>query len=332
MVLKVGIVGVGGMGSGHASRYLQLPNAQITAIADLIPERLHARAPIEINIASKPVTFDFSDVAKFSEARDLIAEADVDVVDICLPTDLHAPYAIQALEAGRHVICEKPMALNVRDAERMVAAAESADRVLMIAQCLRFWPEYDFLRDQIKRQTFGRLLSLNMSRIGGMPAWSPDNWFLDPARSGGALLDLHIHDVDFVNSVLGLPDKIYATGRCSEDSRADNIIHACFSYADGPQVHMHAGWSGAQVPFAASFDAWFDRAFIRYYDGVLTVFEDRDHVTGKVPDYPQSDAYLNEIAYFLHCVEAGEPPTRCHPRSVRDSMALVAQEAAMMAR
>ncbi len=325
-MLKVGILGMGGMGWHHARRYARLPNARIVAIADVVPERLEAKEAVSINLAGGEGVFDFSSVARYPEAGQLIADADVDIVDICLPTYLHAPYAIRALEAGLHVLCEKPMALTVADCDRMIAAAKAADRRLMIAQCLRFWPEYLYLQKLIVEKPLGDLLSLNMFRIGGRPRWSPDNWFLDPKRSGGALLDLHIHDVDYVNAVFGMPDRLYATGRTTEEPESYDIIHACFNYDSGPQIHMHAGWSTAQIPFQAGFEAWFERGFVRYTNGALTVFDDLNEVKSHPAAIEPGDGYLNEIAYFIGCVTTGAQPTRCMPESTRDSIALIDRE------
>lgn len=325
-MLKVGILGMGGMGWHHARRYPHVPNAQIEAIADVIPERLEAKEAIAINLAGGETALDLSQVARYPDAAQLIAAADVDVVDICLPTYLHAQYAIAALEAGLHVLCEKPMALSVADCDRMIAAARAADRRLMIAQCIRFWPEYLYLQKLVTEQSLGALLSLNLFRISGRPLWSPSNWFLDPKRSGGALLDLHIHDVDYVNAVFGVPDDLYATGRVTEEPESYDIIHACFTYDGGPQIHMHAGWSTAQVPFQAGFDAWFERGFVRYADWKLTVFDNLEQVNGYPADIEPGDGYLNEIAYFLDCVETGAALTRCLPESTRDSIALIDRE------
>jgi predicted dehydrogenase len=325
-MLKVGLVGMGGMGWFHASRYMQLPNVQIAAIADIIPERLEAKEAIQINIAADEEAFDFSQVARYGEGMELIEQAEVDLIDICLPTYLHAPYSIAALKAGRHVICEKPMALNPSDADQMIAAAEDADRLLMIAQVLRFWPEYRFLAQTIGNGAYGALRSLNMWRKGGRPGWSPDNWFLNPALSGGMMLDLHIHDVDFINATLGQPDQIYATGRLSAGAKSYDVIHACFTYQDGPQVHMHAGWSAVQIPFVAGFEAWFDGALIVYDKGNLQIFVGQEQIDMVVPAVQSGDGYQEEIAYFLNCIETGTRPDLCSPASTRDSLALIAQE------
>ena len=106
------------------------------------------------------------------------------------------------------------------------------------------------------------------------------------------------------------------------------MIHALFSYDDGPQVHMHAGWSVAQIPFQAGYDAWFERGFIRYHGGDLQVFDNLNKVEKKDAEYERGDAYHNEIAYLANCIEMGTPPTECMPESARDSVALIGKEIA----
>jgi len=330
-MLRVGILGMGMMGWFHAARHVQNPATELAAIADITPERLEAKESVTGNIADNGTPIDFSSVARYTDASELIAQADIDVVDVCLPTFLHARYAVEALKAGKHVLCEKPMALNVQQAGQMIEAAERADRTLMIAQCIRFWPEYLYLRDCVRDERFGKLLSLNMFRMGGRPIWSWKNWFLDPARSGGTIYDVHIHDVDYVNALLGLPDRVQATARKSEATGYYDVIHALYNYDDGPQVHVHAGWSMAQTPFMAGFDAWFERGFLRYdgrYDPAFQVFDDLTEVKGRPVECEQGDAYYDEIVYFMNCVQTGQPPLECPPESARDSVALVDREVA----
>ena len=328
-MIRIGIVGMGGMGWFHASRYFQIPGAKITAIADVRPERLDSKNAPAINIENKMVPPDLSQVRRFSDGDSLIAQADVDVIDICLPSYLHADYAVRALKAGRHVLCEKPMALSVGDAERMLAASREAKRKLMIAQCIRFWPEYQYLKETVNQGDLGRLLSLNLQRVGGRPSsWGFENWFMDPARSGGTLYDLHIHDVDYVNSVLGAPQELAASARSAVPGSACEIIHSVFDYASGPQVSIQAGWSEVQIPFRAGFEAWFEKGFLRYDPGVadsLVIFDDADKLHGQPAACPAGDAYLNEIQYFLDCVQQDREPLACPPESARDSLQLLAR-------
>jgi len=332
-MLRVGILGMGMMGWFHATRYAQLPNVKLVAIADSTSERLEAKEAVAGNMANAAGATDLAALARYTDAGALIADAQVDIIDVCLPTFLHARYAVQALQAGRHVLCEKPMALTLDEADQMIAAARQANRFLMTAQCLRFWPEYLFLRRAVREGTFGKLLSLNMFRMGGRPIWSWQNWFIDPARSGGTIWDLHIHDVDYINYLLGQPDHVQASARKSEATGSYDIIHAIYTYQGGPQVHMHAGWSMAQIPFNHGFDAWFERGFLRFdgkNDPPLLLFDDLVQANGHAPEYEKGDAYANEIAYFARCVEQGQPPRECPPESARDSLALVKQEIAVV--
>lgn len=327
-MLKIGIAGMGGMGWFHAARYAKLPGADLVAMADIDADKMHAEHAAQINVEDAEQRFDPEKVRRYDSAEALIGDPELDVVDICLPTYLHADAAVAALDAGHHVFCEKPMALTVEASDRMIEAAVRADRKLMIGQCIRFWPEYVYLKQLIEEGTYGLLRSLTMWRIGGRPGWTRRNWFLDPELSGGPLLDLHIHDVDYVNYVLGRPDRLDVTARAFEDADRFDAIHACFDYHDGPQVHMRAGWAPMQIPFESGFEAWFDRAVLRYAGGELQRFTGPDAVESDVPPYETGDGYLNELAYFLGCVEAGTDPIRCSPASTRDSVALVQEEVA----
>ena len=328
-MIRIGIVGMGGMGWFHGSRYFQIPGAEIAAIADIRPERLEARNAVAINIENKMSLPDFSEVRRFADADSLIAQANVDVIDICLPSYLHADYAVRALKAGRHVLCEKPMALNVADANRMIAASREAGRKLMIAHCIRFWPEYQFLQQTIRNGVWGRLLSLNLQRVGGRPVgWGFENWFMDPARSGGTLYDLHIHDVDYVNALFGAPQRLIASARQASPGSACEIIHTVFDYSSGPQVSIQAGWSEVQIPFKAGYEAWFEKGFLRYDPTAaapLMIFDDANQLHEQPAACPPGDAYLNEIQYFLDCVQMDREPLECPPESARDSLLLLSR-------
>ncbi|NLE46748.1 MAG: Gfo/Idh/MocA family oxidoreductase [Chloroflexi bacterium] len=328
-MIRIGILGMGGMGWIHATRIAGTANAKLVAIADSDPERLRADQALTINVFGRPEPLDLSDVMRYSSASQLIAEAPVDAIHVCLPTHWHAQFTIEALEHGLHVLCEKPMALTVGDADQMIEGARGSGRVLMIAQCVRFWPEYCFLRDCIADGRYGRLISLNMRRLGQRPEGDAKNWFLDPECSGGMILDLHIHDVDFVHHVLGRPDSIHATDRAYPGSGAPDVIHAEFLYQGGPQVHLHAGWSAVHIPFDAGYDAWFERAFVRLdtkLDPSLRVYDRSGNDAWAPTEYVQGDAYANEISYFVQCIVGGMSPSECSPQSTRDSLALVFRE------
>lgn len=327
--MRVGIIGLGGMGWFHAARYYQVAGAQLAAIADVRPERLEARNAPQINIQNQMTAPDLAGVARFESGDALIAGAQVDMIDICLPSYLHAEYAIKALRSGRHVLSEKPMALSVADAEAMITAARESGRKLMVAQCIRFWPEYQYLRQVLRTGNLGRLLSLNLVRIGGRPTgWGWQDWFMDPARSGGTLYDLHIHDIDYVNALLGVPQRVVSTGRQAQPGSAVEVIQTIFQYAGGPQVSIQAGWSEVQIPFKAGYDAWFEKGFVRYDASAaqpLVVYDDASRQHMVPAEYTPGDAYLNEIRYFVDCIQKDREPLECPPESARDSLALLAR-------
>src|SRR5262249_35078027 len=154
----------------------------------------------------------------------LLADPAVELVDICLPTDMHKPAALAALAAGKHVLVEKPIALSVADADEVIAAAERAGRLLMVGQVLRFFPEFAYIRQCRDRGHYGDLLAGHFKRVISRPNWSGDDWFADVSRTGGAVVDLHIHDSDFVQHLLGMPDEVSATGVTSTGDQVDYLV------------------------------------------------------------------------------------------------------------
>jgi predicted dehydrogenase len=179
------------MGTMHAACYAALPDVRVAAIADVQADKARA-------LAAK------SDAAVFSTARELIAKAQVDVVDVCLPTYLHCEHVLLAAKRGLDCFCEKPIARNPAQANRMVKAVRAAKIKFMVGQVIRFWPEYQILKQYVEKKPLGPLASLALKRFAEMPnGWK--NWFRKPALSGGAALDLHIHDADYVLYLLGKP-------------------------------------------------------------------------------------------------------------------------------
>ncbi|MGH9773300.1 MAG: Gfo/Idh/MocA family protein, partial [Candidatus Acidiferrales bacterium] len=158
--MNIGIFGLGFMGAAHMQAYAKLPNATVAAVCSRNEQALSGDlSAIQGNIAGTAARYDFSSVTKYRDWHDLAADGGIDAVDICAPTDLHAPMALAALAAGKHVFCEKPMALSTTDCDRMMDAAKRNHRVLMIGHVLRFWPEYEALADFVKSARYGRVLS-----------------------------------------------------------------------------------------------------------------------------------------------------------------------------
>jgi predicted dehydrogenase len=245
---------------------------------------------------------------------------------VCVPSDCHAEIVIKALESGRPTLCEKPMAITLEQTDAMLEAAERTGQPLMIAQVVRFMGPYEFLKENVEKGTWGKLLKAEFHRLSGVPRWSMGDWMRDPARSGGVPLDLHIHDVDFVHYLLGKPFIILATACSLGATKGDkDMISAAFDYgADGPKVDIEAQWTNAPIPFTAGYTAIFEEAYLIANGESLTLYENDGTISE--PDLAPVNGYEEEIRYFAQCVEAGIKPEKCLPESARDSVALVFAE------
>ena len=322
-MIHLGVIGVGGISAAHLGNYAHMDSVKVVALCDKIPARAQGTESVAINIAqesTKPLQ-----AKAYLDYRELLADPDVQVVDICLPTDLHAEVAIAALHAGKHVLSEKPMARTVEACDRMIAAAEVTGNTLMIAQCIRFWPEYVAIKEILDQGTYGKLTHATFTRLSPLPTWSSENWLLDPARSGGALLDLHVHDTDYIAYFLGVPKQVDAAGVA--DERGVVYISTRYGYGDGRSVIAEGGWDNApQFPFRMVFQLRFEHASVEW-DGArapLTVYPDAGEPI--TPALLPGDGYGREIAYFIDCIERGVKPTIVTPQTARESVRIAMAE------
>ena len=327
-MVKVGLVGLGFMGRVHLENYQKHPEVKITAISDIISKRLKGDLSGGGNIPTERDIFDFSGIRTYEKADELIADKDVDLVDICLPTDLHAEFTIKALKKGKHVLCEKPMAGSLEECDSMIEAAEKARRKLMIGQCLRFWPEYEVLKDYVENGKLGKLVGLSCFRGGGTPIWSAGNWLLQKDKSGGALLDQHIHDIDTINFLLGLPESVSSQGRNVIEGSGFDIISTNYYYPDGPVVNVLDNWVlNGEFGFNMTYLASFEKGNI-VFDAQRspTIKINPDESKGFTPELPSGDDYFREIDYLVRCIIENKPVERVPPRSARDSVRIALAE------
>jgi predicted dehydrogenase len=320
-MVKVGLVGVGFMGTMHANVYNLLGNAELVAATGKHPDQLQAFG-------------EKFGVKTYATMDEMLASETLDVVDICLPTHLHRDATVHALDAGKHVVCEKPMALSVDEANAMIDAMERSGKRLFIAHCIRFWPEYAFLKEAVEDERFGRLLSLNLTRYGQFPYWSSDNWLADENLSGGGVLDMHIHDTDFALYLMGDPQQMHSWGTI--DERGASHVFTTMQYAGGTVVHLEGGWNlPTNSPFKMAFRAIFERGAMIFDGGPLTVFEPNNEPV--VPHFEAMAAegggnisdlggYFLELKYFYDCLENREVPSVCTPYTSRKSLATTLEE------
>ena len=296
-MLKVGLVGVGGISGAHIPAWQSMEDVELVALCDVRPEQM-TRYP---------------ELRRYTNMDDMLAKEQLDILDICLPTYLHADAAVKAMERGIHVLSEKPVSLKTEDVHRLYETAKRNNVCFMVAQVLRFWPEYVYLKEIYDSGRYGKLLSGRMARLGHMPGWSWDNWMKDESRSGLVPFDLHIHDLDFMVYTFGKPKQVSSF----RARRPDQDVFTAVYQFDGFYVDSEATWYAAPYPFHATYRFQFEKALI-VLDGALTVYE----VDGKTftvgadggetggIELPPTNAYANEIRYFADCVKAGRDADR----------------------
>ena len=211
-MLKVGIAGIGFMGMIHYLAWKRVKGAKVTALATRDAVRLAGDwRSIKGNFGPAGEQMDLAGQKKYTDVDQLLADQDVDVVDICLPPNLHSRVTLAALKAGKHVLCEKPIALSAHEGQRMVKAAEAAGKQLLIGHVLPFVGEYAFAYQAARGGKFGKLLGGHFKRIISDPLWLKN--FYEPEQVGGPMLDLHVHDAHFIRLLFGRPQSVFTSGR-----------------------------------------------------------------------------------------------------------------------
>ena len=331
--VRVGIIGFGFMGTTHWGVYKGLKNAQVVALADVDAAKLKGDiSKVVGNIGggdnSKPV--DLTGVKTYADAMDLIADPNVDVVDICVPTTLHAKYALKALAAGKHVFCEKPLCRTKEEAKAMIAAVKKAKGFFNVGLCVRAWPEYRHALEYFKSGKAGKMLSATFKRISpGVDGNSWKNWYMDGKTSGGALLDLHVHDVDQVNCFFGVPKSVTAVGANVVSKGAIDHVVATYDYGDGRLVMTEGGWEQAKgATFEMSFNIVCEKATLKLDSTGYNIFlKNGKKITPKLDVKAGPTGWHHELKYFVDCVAKGVKPEKYQTiDSVAETMKMVFAE------
>ncbi len=304
-MLKVGLVGVGGISGAHIPAWDEMDNAELVAICDIRTERMEK----------------YPQKRHYTDFDEMLEKEELDIIDICLPTYLHADFAVKALNKGINVITEKPVSLKTEDVARVYAAAEKNNVKFMVAHVLRFWPEYELLKEIYDTKKYGKLLSGTMIRLGGIPKWSWDGWMTDEKRSGLVPFDLHIHDLDFMVYAFGMPEVKYQYRSKRPDQ---DYISLCYDFGDF-SINSEASWYAADHPFTAEFRFQFEDAVVTNQQGKMVIYlkdnkkidlsQDAEGDTGDI-NLPKSDAYANEIRYFADCVINDKPVDKMKPEEL----------------
>lgn len=302
--VNVAVAGLGFMGVTHLRAYLKNPQARIVAVCGLnrLPENGVLRG-VAGNI-KKPGDIRLGATVKiYRQFDELLADRDVKLVDICTPTALHPAQVIAALKAGKHVLCEKPLAQNSADARKILKAAAASKKFLMPAMCMRFWPGWNWLKKVVAEKTYGQVRAVNFRRLSELPAWSKAG-----THAGGALFDLHIHDTDFVNFLFGRPQSVFSSGVTGADGAIHHVMTQ-YHFTGEPVVCAEGSWlraSGFNMGFTIHCErATLDFDFARGA-GALCVNEAGGK--SRMMKLENGDGYDAELRYFVDCVARGERP------------------------
>lgn len=326
-MVRIGVLGLGTMGNTHLDAYGKLDDAQIVAVCDIDENVLSGKNKAEGNIegqAQGGFNLQSPKLKKFTDGMAMINDPDIDMIDICLPTPEHVRYAVASLNAGKHTFMEKPLARTVADTKQIIDAASNAKGLNMCALCMRFWPQWSWLKKQVDNKTFGKVLGATFKRVASHPG---RGFYLNGDDCGGAALDLHIHDTDFVKYLFGMPKAVISHGYSKETTAVDHLTTQ-YVYDDIPLVSAEGGWAmtsgfGFQMLYTVNFEkatATFD---IGRKDPLMLYEIGKDAVA--VQCEPEM-GYYHEIKYFLECVKSNTMPAHATFADAAESVKIVLAE------
>jgi predicted dehydrogenase len=330
-MINVGIAGIGFMGWIHYLAYERVRGVNLAAVCSRNKKKLAGDwRGIKGNFGPEGTKVDLSGASGYENYEQMLADPTIDLVDLCLPPDLHADAAVKAFKAGKHVFVEKPMALTTAECRRMVQAAEKADRQLLVGHVLPFFPEYVHARKLIDSGRYGRPIGGTFKRVISDPLWLKD--FYDPKRVGGPLVDLHVHDAHFIRLIFGMPTTVSSVGRMRGD-----VVEYCnssFGFEDSSLVvSAVSGVINQQGrPFTHGFEIHLERAtlqfeFAAFADAAelmpLKVLTDK----GKVlrPEFKGGDeiaGFVAEIKEVAKSIRTGQPSPILSGELARDAVVL----------
>ncbi len=327
-MVRIGLVGIGFMGYIHYLAAQKVNGATVAAVCSRDPVKLSGdwRA-IRGNFGPPGAVMDLSGVKKYAKFDDMLADPELDLIDICTVTDQHTPMALAALKAGKHVLVEKAIALTTADADAMVAAAKAAGKLLMVAHVLPFFPEFAFAYDAVRTGKFGKLRGGHLTRVIAKPDWSAA--IGDADATGGPAVDLHIHDTHFIGLIAGVPKAVSASGVVNNGS----VDYLTTNYLYGPGGPALSCSSGAVATkgrqFAHGYELYFEKGTLAYSSGgtPLTVFHaDGTSEQPKLGDGDPIAAFTAEIQTAVAAVKSGDMPALLSGQLARDALVLCFKE------
>ena len=328
-MVRIGIVGIGFMGMIHYLAAQKVKGARVTAICSRDPKKRNGDwRGIRGNFGPAGQVMDLSKVKKYRALAELLDDPDIDLVDVCNPTEQHAQTALAALAAGKHVLVEKAIALRPREADAMLKAARQAGKLLMVAHVLPFFPEFAYAAQVVREGAYGRLLGAHFKRVISKPDWS--SAIADPSKTGGPAVDLHIHDTHFIGLLCGVPDRVFSTG-LQTDGTVTYLTTQYLYGDDGPAVSCSSGAVAQKGrPFVHGYEIYLERATLSYESGStpLTVFtsDGRTRRPRLKGGNDPTTAFTAEIQAVVDGIRAGREPDLLSARLARDALVLCFEE------
>lgn len=327
-MLNAGIIGLGFLGKVHLENLYRLEfegyPVQLTAICDTDKRRLSG-LEIAGNFEFGGVQPNLERFAMYTNIDDMLDTERLDFVVIALPTYLHADISIKAMNKGIHVLCEKPMALDSVQCSQMITAATKNGRKLMIGQCLRLWPEYEYLKQCVESNRYGNVLSGYFFRGSETPDRTYQNWVLRKQNGGGALLDMHVHDVDIINWLFGKPQSVSTMGKNVIPGSGHDIVSTHYFYEDSKVICAQNDWT-LHCGFRHSYRVNFERATLLFEDNDLKIYPKSADMI--IPELSKENAYYRELKYFADAIRNGEQLSVISPESTRNTILIVEAEMA----
>jgi predicted dehydrogenase len=331
-MVGVGIVGIGFMGMIHYLAAQRLDRGRVVAVCSRDPKKLAGDwTGIQGNFGPRGTQMDLSAHARYTGIDALLADPNVALVDLCVPNDEHAPLAIRALEAGKHVLVEKPIALTTADADAMLDAARRSGRLLMVAHVLPFFPEFAFAADAVRSGRYGALRAAHFRRVIARPDWS--HGIADADRSGGPAIDLHIHDTHFIGLVCGAPRAVQSRGAVEQSA----VVHLATQYLyDDANLAVSAvsgALSQAGRPFMHGFEIYLERATLAFEFATLAgdahvatplsvILPDGRVERPALGPGDSIDAFAAELGVAVDAAAAGREPAPLSGALARRALAL----------
>jgi predicted dehydrogenase len=340
-MIRIGIAGIGFMGMIPYLAYQKVRGARVVAICSRNAKRRAGDwRGIRGNFGPAGEKMDLTGVRAYGRLDDLLADGEVDLVDLTLPPALHAGAAIAALASGKHVCCEKPLAMTAGECGRMIAAADKARRQLLVAHVLPFFPEYAWALAAVGSGKYGRLLGGSFRRVVAEPLWIKDYWSAE--KTGGPMLDLHVHDAHFIRLLFGMPRGVVTRG--TTHRQLPKFWHSLFDFGEGgPVVEATSGTIDQQGrPFVHGFEIRLEGATLAFEFAVAggegqylcppTIFDGSGKAKAvKLAGGEPMDAFVSELGEAVRCAGRNETSTILAPELARDAVKLCHKQAASLA-